>query len=149
MIKKENLDKLKKCATVSVSRLSHDGRGIATIANKTTFISGALPNETINRQITQQHKTFHEAEATEIINASSDRVTPACQHFGVCGGCSLQHMSLETQLALKQQTLLDQLKHFGQVEPENILPPLHADSLGYRRKARLGVKFVIKKNKML
>lgn len=143
------LDKEKNCATTTIHSLSHDGRGIATINNKTTFISEALPNEVVAYKITQKHSRYDLAEATELLSTSSMRVTPPCQHFGVCGGCSLQHMSTESQVQLKQETLLQQLLHFGKVEPLELLPPLHVNSIGYRRKARLGVKFVIKKNKLL
>lgn len=149
MNKNVKLDIPKEAETALVHSLSHDGRGIATIAQKTTFVRGALPNETVAYKITQKHSTYNEAEALEIITPSQDRVVPPCQHFGLCGGCSLQHMSADIQLSLKQQTLLDQLKHFGQVEPANLLAPLNANLVGYRRKARLGVKFVIKKDKML
>jgi len=148
MNQKVKLDK-KESTTTLIHTLSHDGRGITTVNNKTTFVSGALPQEEVTYKITHRHSTYHQAEMVEVIQASPQRVTPICQHFGVCGGCSLQHMSTETQLQLKQQTLLSQLKHFGQVEPEDILPPLTAADSGYRRKARLGVKFVIKKNKLL
>lgn len=129
--------------------LSHDGRGISTIDSKTTFLAGCLPGETVKYKINQKRSTFMEGEALEILQTSPDRSTPPCQHFGLCGGCSLQHMNAETQIALKQQTLLDQLKHFGKVTPDEIMPPLSALTLGYRRKARLGVKFVIKKDKLL
>jgi len=135
--------------SAQIHTLSHDGRGIATIQNKTTFIKGALPSETVTYQVTQKHTHYNEAHVLNILNTSSERVTPPCSHFGVCGGCTLQHMSEEKQIELKQQTLLDQLKHFGKVTPATVLPPLQADTLGYRRKARLGVKFVIKKNKVL
>lgn len=143
------VDKPKNSATAEVYALSHDGRGIATVDSKTTFISGALPNETVTYRITQKHSNYNEANTLDIISASNERVTPPCQHFGLCGGCSLQHMNAELQMQMKQQTLLDQLKHFGNVTPENILAPLNAQSIGYRRKARLGVKFVIKKDKLL
>jgi 23S rRNA (uracil1939-C5)-methyltransferase len=145
----ENTVKEKQDFIAQVHALSHDGRGIATINNKTTFISGALPDETIIYKITQKHPNYNEAQVVEILENSKQRLTPACQHFGVCGGCSLQHMSDASQLTLKQDTLLDQLKHFGRVTPESIIPPLHSQSTGYRRKARLGVKYVIKKNKLL
>ena len=143
------LDKEKETIVANVHSLSHDGRGIATINNKTTFVSGALPNEIVTYKITQKRSHFHDADMVEIVEASPERVRPPCHHFGICGGCSLQHMSMETQLQLKQQTLLDQLKHFGQVTPTSVIPPLSAASTGYRRKARLGVKYVIKKNKLL
>lgn len=143
------IDKQPEQESIAIHSLSHDGRGIATIQNKTTFISGVLPNEIITCKIKQKHSHYNEAEMLEMITPSVERVTPPCQHFGICGGCSLQHMSIKTQLHFKQQTLLDQLKHFGRVSPETILEPLSAHEIGYRRKARLGVKYVIKKNKVL
>lgn len=148
MNKNVKLDKL-KVQEVKVHGISHEGRGIATIANKTTFITGVLPKEEIICKVTTQRANFNEAELTQLVTTSENRVTPPCPHFGVCGGCNLQHMSMPAQLELKQQTLLDQLFHFGKVTPESILPPLSATTLGYRRKARLGVKFVFKKNKLL
>lgn len=138
---------IKKSAEIYA--LSHDGRGIATIDNKTTFLAGGLPNETATYRIFQKRGTYNEGDIVEIISPSPARVTPPCQHFGVCGGCSLQHMSLDMQIALKQDTLLDQLKHFGKVTAEIIMPALQTAGTGYRRKARLGVKFVIKKDKLL
>lgn len=132
-----------------IHALSHDGRGITTVANKTTFVSGALPGETITYRITRKHGTYNEAKLVSILQSSPERVTPPCQHFDICGGCSLQHMTVDTQIQIKQNMLLEQLRHFGKVEPDTVLPPLHAESLGYRRKARLGVKFVIKKDKLL
>ena len=149
MNKDDKLDKSKVCATAQIHGLSHDGRGVGTIDQKTAFIAGALPGETVTYHIRQKRSSYIEADADTIITPSAERTSPPCQHFGLCGGCSLQHMSVNTQIELKQQTLLDQLKHFGKVVPETILPPLHAASLGYRRKARLGVKFVTKKNKLL
>ncbi len=149
MNKNVNIDKTKEPATANVHALSHDGRGIASIDKKTTFIAGALPGETVAYRITQKHSSYNEAALLEVITPSAERVTPPCLHFGLCGGCSLQHMSMETQMQLKQQTLLDQLKHFGHVTPSTLLPPLSAATVGYRRKARLGAKFVIKKDKML
>lgn len=134
---------------IEIHGLSHDGRGIGLDNNKTTFVSGALPTEKVKFKITQKKSNYNEAQLLEVLTPSDDRVTPACEHFGVCGGCSLQHMGDKLQLELKQKTLLEQLKHFGQVVPESILPPLSSESYGYRRKARLGVKFVIKKEKLL
>lgn len=136
-------------SSVQINALSHDGRGIATIGNKTTFISGALPNEKVSFKIVRKRSQFNEAEIETVVTPAAERITPPCEHFGVCGGCSLQHMHTDTQLAFKQQTLLDQLKHFGQLEPLALLAPLNAATVGYRRKARLGVKYVYKKNKLL
>jgi 23S rRNA (uracil1939-C5)-methyltransferase len=135
---------------ITINSLSHDGRGIATSSDgKTTFISGALPGEIVKYKMTKRHSRFNEGEMIDIIEASSDRQTPPCAHFGICGGCSMQHMTMPAQIALKQQTLLDQLKHFGQVTPLEIMPAISKNALGYRRKARLGVRYVQKKEKML
>ncbi len=92
---------------------------------------------------------YDEGGTTHVIKASTERVTPGCAHFGVCGGCSLQHMAAETQIHAKQQVLLDNLKHIGNVKAEQLLPPMTGPLWGYRRKARLGVKYVIKKEKVL
>lgn len=143
------LDKKINPLMATTHSLSHDGRGIATVNHKTTFISGALANETVFYKIIKKHRTYDDAEALEIVTPCAQRTTPPCQHFGICGGCSLQHMGVESQIQLKQHTLLEQLNHFGKVTPEFIMVPLHANSVGYRRKARLGVRYVIKKNKLL
>lgn len=134
---------------VTIHSLSHDGRGIATINGKTTFVHGAMTGETVKCKITRQHRRYNEGIATEIKIAAAERVIAPCLHFGVCGGCSMQHMSMASQVQFKQQTLLEQLKHFGKIEPENILPPITGEAWGYRRKARLGVRYVIKKSKLL
>lgn len=134
---------------LEISKLSHDGRGIASIDGKTTFVHGALPGETVLCKITYQHKRYNEGNATEILKKANERIAPACQHFGTCGGCSLQHLAMDNQLKHKQEVLLEQLYHFGNVTPEEILPPLSGSSFGYRGKARLGVKYVIKKEKLL
>jgi 23S rRNA (uracil1939-C5)-methyltransferase len=133
----------------TITDLSHDGRGIAHINGKTTFVKGALPNETVSAQYTNKRSQFDEAQLVEVITPSAERVQPPCQHFGVCGGCSIQHMSPALQIQHKQQVLLNQLKHFGHVEPESILPPLTGPTLGYRRKGRLGVRYVRKKQRLL
>jgi 23S rRNA (uracil1939-C5)-methyltransferase len=135
--------------TAQIHALSHDGRGIATIENKTTFIAGALPGETVSYQIMNRRGSFDEATCTKVEGHSPDRATPPCQHFGVCGGCSLQHINISAQTRIKQEALLDQLRRLGNVIPESVLEPLNAESTGYRRKARMGAKFVHKKGKML
>jgi len=135
---------------VLIESLSHDGRGIARIDGKIVFIDGALAGETIKFLYTKKHSKFDEAKTIEVVaNASSDRVEAQCQHFGVCGGCSLMHMSPEAQLATKQNTLEEHLTHFGSLEPGKWLEPLRGPLWGYRRKARLGVKYVPKKERVL
>jgi 23S rRNA (uracil1939-C5)-methyltransferase len=132
-----------------ITGLSHDGRGIAHVNGKCVFISNALPGETVNFQYTHNKSKYAEAQAIEIIQAAEQRAVPKCKHFTVCGGCSMQHLSPEGQIAFKQQTLLEQLQHFGNCQPQAILPPLTAYPWQYRHKARLGVKYVVKKGKLL
>lgn len=134
-----------------IGSLSHDGRGVARNAEgKTVFVHGALAGERVMARLTQRRKSHDEADAVEVLEASPDRIEPRCPHFGVCGGCSLQHLRPDAQVAAKQQALLDALTHIGKVEPGEILAPLvNASPWGYRRKARLGVKYVPKKGKVL
>src|SRR4051812_2864566 len=130
--------------TLTVHALSHEGRGIGTL-EKTVFMDNALPGEEVKIKILKQHSRFDEAEVLEILKPSPERIEPGCPHFHICGGCSLQHMDTAAQLQLKQKNFLEQLKHFGNLVPEEILEPLSADLWGYRRKARVGVKYVRKK----
>src|SRR5437868_5349518 len=95
MNQKVKLDKEKDMATF-IHSLSHDGRGIATIADKTTFISGALPNETVTYKIIRKHSHFNEATTLDVLTPSLERVAPPCEHFSLCGGCSLQYMNIAT-----------------------------------------------------
>lgn len=132
-----------------ITALTHDARGVAHIDGKTTFIEGALPGEEVLFTYTKKRGKFDEGKVIEILQASTERVEPRCPHFGNCGGCAMQHLSHEGQLQLKQKTLLDQLKHFGGVEPESILESITGPVWGYRRKARLGAKYVIKKEALL
>ena len=135
--------------TATIETLSHDGRGIAHLDGKITFIHGALPSEEVEAKLVSSRSAFNEAITLNVLKASPDRVKPPCQHYDMCGGCSMQHLSPSAQIAHKQQILLDQLQHFGKVKPKSILPPLTGPTLGYRRKARLGARYVIKKEKLL
>lgn len=135
----------------TIISLSHDGRGIAKVDGKTTFIPFTLPDEQVKFEYTFSKAKFDEGKVIEYITKSAERVEPVCEHFEICGGCSLQHMSPEAQIKLKQETLLNQLKYIGEgVEPEQVLEPLLSDNTeGYRNKARLGVRFVTKKDRVL
>jgi 23S rRNA (uracil1939-C5)-methyltransferase len=132
-----------------ITKLSHDGRGIAHINGKTTFVFGALPGEEVLLSYHKKHSKFDEASVKTRLTSAPEREAPHCEFFGLCGGCSLQHMSQTAQVAFKQDVLLEQLKHFGKVVPEEILPALITEPYGYRRKARYSVRFVRKKQKML
>lgn len=135
---------------VKVKSLSHEGRGIAHHPNgKIIFIDAVLPDEQVKIAIYKRHSRFDEARPIEILTPHPDRVEPYCPHYSACGGCSLQHLSPSSQLLIKQQQLQEQLLHFGGVIPKQWLPPLEGPSWNYRHKARLGVKDVIKKGKVL
>jgi len=133
----------------TVESISHEGRGIARLDGKTIFIDGALPGEEVMFVYTSRRAKFDEGYVTEVIKASPERVEPVCPHFLLCGGCSIQHISPEAQRAHKESVLIDQFKHLAGLEIPEIIPPLTSKSTGYRRKARLGVRFVIKKDKLL
>ena len=132
-----------------VESLTHDARGVARVNGKAVFIGGTLPGEEVMFTYVNQHKRYDEGCLVEVLKPSAHRVEPRCVHFSVCGGCSLQHMDPSEQIHAKQQMLLDSLTHIGKVTPESLLPPLTGPQWGYRRKARLGARYVLKKSAML
>jgi 23S rRNA (uracil1939-C5)-methyltransferase len=134
---------------LTITGTTHDGRGIGEIDSKKIFVDGALAGETIEFVYTKNHSRYSEGRAENIIHPSSLRVTPECPTFLKCGGCSLQHLNRDAQIELKQNVLKEQFEHFGKVSPEEWLPPLTAKDYGYRRKARLGVRYVEKKGGVL
>lgn len=133
----------------TIDSLSHEGRGVAAINGKTTFIHGALPGEEVMFRYSNRHSRFDEGYTVEVLRPASERQDPECPHFGVCGGCTLQHLDNAGQIQHKQQVLQDQFEHIGGVQPEQWFAPLTGPTRGYRRKARLGVKYVAKKEKVL
>ncbi|MFT4058278.1 MAG: 23S rRNA (uracil(1939)-C(5))-methyltransferase RlmD [Legionella sp.] len=135
--------------TAEVVNLSHDGKGVARINGKATFIQGALPDETVEFQYTRIKKDFDEGQLLSVIKPSPLRVEPKCPHYAFCGGCSLQHMSEAEQIHFKQEQLLDLLARYGHTQPQTILAPLVAKQWNYRNKARLSVRYVEKKQATL
>lgn len=133
----------------TITGFSHEGRGVAHHEEKVVFVDGALMGEHVKVKLTKTHRRFDEGEVIDVLVASPDRVEPKCPHFGLCGGCSLQHMRDSAQIHAKQGVLMDNLRQLGKVEPESVLPPLTGPLWGYRRRARLGVKWVAKKGKVL
>jgi 23S rRNA (uracil1939-C5)-methyltransferase len=126
-----------------------DGRGVADAPGKKVFVDGALSGETVTFRRRRKKRNFDEAELLEVLEPSPERVEPRCAAFGMCGGCSLQHLSAAEQLNMKQTVMLDSLQRIGSVVPERILPPIAGSPWGYRRKARLAVKHVYKKDRVL
>jgi len=129
--------------------LMADGRGVAELSGKAVFIDGVLPGERVRFQRRRKRKKHDEAALIEVLEASPQRVEPACTAFGVCGGCSLQHLEASAQLELKQKALLDAFERIGGVLPQRVLPPLAGAHLGYRRRARMGARLVEKKGRVL
>lgn len=134
---------------VTVESLDFEGRGVAHVEGKTIFIHGALPYEEVTFSSFRKKPNFENADVVEIRRESFLRTTPACPHYGVCGGCAMQHLEPAAQVAAKQRVLEDNLKHIGKVQAEAMLPPIYGPTWGYRHRARLSVKNVIKKGGVL
>ncbi len=134
---------------VLIESLDQEGRGIAHADGKVIFIEGALTGEVVSYASYRKKPSFELAQMTELHQAASIRVQPKCAHYGVCGGCSMQHLDGRVQVAVKQRILEDSLERIGKVKPETIMPPIYGQQWGYRERARISVKHVIKKGKTL
>lgn len=143
-----------------VESLSHEGRGIAHYGShpdhpsdkhgKKVFIEGALPGETVEAKITNVVKRLEEADCTQLISESSQlRTHPECIHFNVCGGCNMQHIDKDEQIILKQNVLKSHLTHFAGLDPQHWLAPIRSEREDYRRKARIGVRYITGKDKLV
>ncbi|MEY4761809.1 MAG: hypothetical protein RLZZ200_1665 [Pseudomonadota bacterium] len=132
----------------SVAALNADGEGVVR-EGKTAFVAGALPGERIRFQRRKIHKGYDEAQLLEVLSAAPERVEPKCRHFGLCGGCSLQHLAHDAQVAAKDRELRDAVERVGQVLPAEWAAPLAGPVWGYRRRARLGARFVTQKERVL
>ena len=133
---------------IEITGLSSEGRGIAHVDERTVFIDQALEGERVLFKYTQRNKNIAEGRTLEVLTASDLRVEAKCKAFEMCGGCSLQHMKSTAQIELKQNMLLEQLQH-NHLVAESIIEPLLGPEYGYRHKARLGVRYVHKKGKVL
>jgi 23S rRNA (uracil1939-C5)-methyltransferase len=131
--------------TLLIESLDQDGRGVARRDGKAIFIEGALPGETVTCAVHRRKPSYEIATVTGVLRQSSSRVVPGCPYFGLCGGCSLQHLEPRAQVAVKQRVLEDDLWHIGRVKPEQILPAVYGPWWGYRHRARLTVRHVPKK----
>ena len=126
-----------------------DGRGVADQDGKKVFIPYTVPGECVRYERRKKKKKFDEASLIKVLKASPDRVKPRCQYFSICGGCSSQHISAQAQIKFKQQSVLETLTRIGKVAPQKVYPPVVDKVWGYRRRARLAVKYVAKKNRAL
>ena len=132
-----------------IESLDHAGQGIARDGGKTIFIEGALPGEKVSWLSYRRKPNFELARVTQIHKPASARVEPRCPHFGICGGCSLQHADPALQIATKQRVLEDNLQHIGGVRPGAVYAPISGPTWHYRFRARVSVRLVPKKGGVL
>jgi len=135
--------------TATIETAAHDGRGITTINGKKVFVAGALPGETVEFMRRKTHRNYDEAELLQVEVASPDRIDARCAAFGRCGGCSLQHVDEDYQRTIKEQALKDNLQRIARAEPEIWLDAITGPVWSYRRRARLAVKDVPGKGRVL
>jgi 23S rRNA (uracil1939-C5)-methyltransferase len=133
----------------NIESLDHEGHGIARADGKTLFIDGALPFEQVVYQSYRKKPNFENAQTIQVLRESFVRTKPQCPNFGICGGCSMQHMEATAQVAAKQRVLEDNLWHIGKVRAESLLPAIYGPSWGYRYRARMSARYVAKKGGML
>ena len=138
-----------KVYEIEIEALSHEGRGISHIDNKVIFTRGALPGEKVIASRTLSRAKYEEADVVEVIEPSLDRIDAKCSVYGICGGCSFQHLSSLNQISAKHDWLQSAFMGQSKVQPKEWLEPIQVESWGYRRKARLGVRYVAKKEKVL
>jgi 23S rRNA (uracil1939-C5)-methyltransferase len=133
-----------------IESLDHEGRGVAHQADgKVVFIEGALPFEHVSYHIIKDKKSYAIGKLDSILSESFIRTSPKCRHFNICGGCSIQHVQLSAQIAIKQRILEDALLHIAKIKPEIILPPLGGIGWNYRHRGRLSVRWVEKKKSVV
>lgn len=135
---------------LSVESLDLEGQGVAHNAEgKVVFIEGALPGEQVQVSVSRRKNNWEQATLVALRHESAQRVVPQCRHFGTCGGCKMQHFQAGSQVATKQRALEDGLWHLAKVKAEQLLRPIEGPAWGYRYRARLSVRYVVKKGKVL
>ncbi|WNC71466.1 23S rRNA (uracil(1939)-C(5))-methyltransferase RlmD [Thalassotalea psychrophila] len=127
--------------TVEINSLDMNGDGVARQGKKPIFVESALPGETVEIKVTEEKSKYLRAKTKKVLVVATNRVTPICKHFYQCGGCDLQHLDYEGQLAFKQQKISDLFHRNSNIEHLPWQPALHADIWHYRRKARIGVQY--------
>lgn len=147
MAHKKNLPQ--EPVTVSIESLTHDGRGVTHVNGKVVFIDEALPGETLEFVYTDSRKDFAEGRVSKLLTRSPQRAEPGCVHYGTCGGCSFQHVVDAEQINIKETLLHEQFRRIGKLEIPQVWEALTGPHWGYRCKARMGVKYVAKKGRVL
>ena len=134
---------------IEIDALLENGRGAGIHGEKTLQVHGALPGEKVSAKYLFGRRMKGQAETLEVLKASPDRIEPQCPHFGLCSACTLQHLDADQQLTFKQRNMLSQLEKLGGVQPDSIIDPLSAGRWHYRRKARMSVRYVRAKERVL
>jgi len=135
---------------IQIESLAHDGRGVGRGEDgKVVFVDYALPGEKVRYVPVMNRKSYLFGSTIEVLEPSEHRIEPKCDVFGQCGGCVLQHLDESIQIKYKQQQLLENFKKIGDVQPDALFEPMTGPHWGYRRRARLGAKFVPKKGGMI
>src|SRR5690606_18757607 len=144
-----SLDLPKMAEVLNIESLDLEARGIAHRDGKAIFVEGALPGERVTAETVRRKPSYEIARVQDVLRPSPLRVAPRCPHFGVCGGCAMQHLEPSAQVAIKQRALEDTFWHVGRLRPARMLAPLHGPTWGYRYRARLSVRVVPKKGGVL
>jgi 23S rRNA (uracil1939-C5)-methyltransferase len=129
--------------------LTHDGIGVADLGGRRVFVADALPGERVEIALRKRRRKLEEAKLLRVLDAAATRTTPVCEYFGRCGGCALQHLTHGAQVSFKENVVRETLKRIGRVEPVEWLPPVVGEPWHYRRRARLGVKYVAALDRVL
>ncbi|MBW8837974.1 MAG: 23S rRNA (uracil(1939)-C(5))-methyltransferase, partial [Burkholderia sp.] len=132
---------------VEIVSLDMEARGVGRIESedgtpgKVIFVEGALPGERVSYSTHRSKPKFEQAEVVQVFRESVMRTKPKCTYFDICGGCSMQHLDIRAQVAVKQRVLEDNLQHLAKLRPETVFRPIHGPAWGYRYRARLAVRF--------
>ncbi|MBP0595597.1 23S rRNA (uracil(1939)-C(5))-methyltransferase RlmD [Paraburkholderia sp. LEh10] len=144
-----------KAPELEIDSLDMEARGVGRTVTedgspgKVIFVEGALPGERVTYSSYRKKPSFEQAQIVDILRESVIRTRPQCKFFGTCGGCSMQHLDVRAQIAVKQRVLEDNLLHLAKLRPETVFRPIHGPSWGYRYRARLTVRNVVKKGGVL
>ncbi|WCM21518.1 23S rRNA (uracil(1939)-C(5))-methyltransferase RlmD [Paraburkholderia bryophila] len=139
---------------IEIVALDMEARGVGRVETedgtpgKVIFVEGALPGERVSYSTHRSKAKFEQAEVVQVFRESVIRTQPKCSYFDSCGGCSMQHLDIRAQVAVKQRVLEDNLQHLAKLRPETVFRPIHGPAWGYRYRARLAVRFLPEKGGM-